>query len=75
MFECLTGKLPFDAPNAMALALALAIIHGASPNVRSGRADVPEDLATIIGRCMQRERAQRFADATALYVALGRVSL
>jgi serine/threonine protein kinase len=73
LFECLTGKLPFVAANA--LALAYAIVHGPQQQVQSLRGDVPDALAAIVTRCMHRDRDQRFADARALYLALGRVTL
>jgi serine/threonine-protein kinase len=72
IFECLTGRVPFLAPNA--LALLFAIMEGPSPDVRSLRSDVPDALAAIVTRCLQRDRAQRFADTRALYIALGRVA-
>lgn len=69
--ECLTGELPFTGSNV--LALAVAVMHGFDRDLRSLRSEVPEDLAAIIARCVSKEREQRFADARALYVALGRV--
>lgn len=68
MFECLTGKVPFAAPNA--LALAFAIIQGLPHDVRALRPDVPPALSAVIARCMHGDRAQRFADARALLRAL-----
>lgn len=71
VFECLAGKPPFCAPNA--LALAFAIMEGPVQDVRTLRPDVPDALADIVSRCMLRDREQRFADARALYMALGRL--
>jgi serine/threonine-protein kinase len=73
LYECLTGKLPFAANNV--LALTLAVMQGADHDLRAQRADVPADLAEIVERCMRKDRDERFADARALYRALGRVTL
>jgi serine/threonine-protein kinase len=72
LFECLTGRVPFQAPNA--LALMFAIMDGPQPDVCSERPDVPEALGAIVTRCLQRDREQRFTDTRSLYMALGRVS-
>jgi serine/threonine protein kinase len=73
LFECLTTELPFSGANV--LALAVAVMQGFDRDLRSLRPEVPEDLAAIITRCVNKERDQRFADARALYLALGRVTL
>ncbi|HET8932251.1 MAG TPA: serine/threonine-protein kinase [Polyangiales bacterium] len=73
LYECLTGKLPFTGSNV--LALTLAVMQGADHDLRAQRADVPAELAAIVERCMRKERDERFAEARALYRALGRVVL
>jgi serine/threonine-protein kinase len=73
MYECLTAKLPFSGSNV--LALTLAVMQGADHDLRAQRADVPVELAAIVERCMRKDREERFADARALYRALGRVVL
>ena len=73
LYECLTGKLPFSGSNV--LALTLAVMQGADHDLRAQRADVPAELAAIVERCMRKDRDERFAEARALYRALGRVVL
>jgi serine/threonine protein kinase len=73
LYECLTGKLPFEGSNV--LALTLSVMQGAEHNLRAERADVPEKLAAIVECCMCKDRNERFVDARALYRALGRVSV
>jgi serine/threonine-protein kinase len=71
IFECLAGAPPFAA--AHPFAVALAVTHGPQPNVLDKRKDVPEALAAIVSRCMLRDRERRFADARAVYLALGAI--
>lgn len=72
LYECLTAARPFAAPNPFRI--ALEVMHGAPPDPRARRLDVPEPLAQIVMRCMMRERNDRFPDASAMYTALGTVS-
>jgi serine/threonine protein kinase len=71
MYECLTATPPFVAPST--LGVALEVVYGSQPDVRAQRQEVPEALAAIVTRAMMRERASRFVDARALYVALAQL--
>ncbi|MCK6458671.1 MAG: serine/threonine protein kinase [Planctomycetes bacterium] len=64
----LTGKPIFDA----ATALELIGHHMHTPPVppRARLAEVPEDLETVILRCLRKEPSERFPDAGALRAAL-----
>jgi hypothetical protein len=61
-FEMLTGRLPFEAESAPAT--MLAVITQAAPRMRDARPDVPEALASIVDRALEKEAARRTLTAT-----------
>lgn len=71
LYECLTGKVPHEGGYADVL---LKLSTTAPTPVQVVRPDVPEPLAGIIGRCLQRapedrfQRMQELADALAAAV-------
>jgi serine/threonine protein kinase len=67
LFECATGRTPFEASNVVAL--ASAVLFGPQPDPGALRPDIPAPLAAVIERCMRRDPSERFADARALYDA------
>ena len=66
LFECLTGRRPFDGDSPVATALA----HLRSP-MPDLPADVPDDLAAATRRALSKDPAERYLDAAALAAALG----
>ena len=60
----LTGKTPFDGPNA--LAVMYARLKQPVPVPTRQRPDVPPDVERIVLRCLARERSDRFDDALSL---------
>ena len=68
-FFAITGRLPFEAPTAMAL-LAMHLAEPAPP-VASARPGVPARLAEAVDRCLAKAPAARYATAEALADALG----
>ena len=67
-YQMLTGELPFSANNTPAL-LVKQISEAPVP-VERKRAGIPEDLARIVMRLLEKDPANRFPDAAALEVAL-----
>jgi eukaryotic-like serine/threonine-protein kinase len=68
MWEMLTGEIAFDGET---LGEVFAKIREDTlASVSSKRPDVPAALAAIVARCVERNRDQRFPDATALRDAL-----
>jgi len=57
LFFALTGRPPFEATNLPAILTQL--VSRPAPLVRTARADVPDRLAGIIDRCLQKEPAAR----------------
>lgn len=68
MHELLTGELVFDHDQLNAL--MLAILGHPAPPVSDVRADVPKGLAFVIGKCLSKDRRERFATAAELMRAL-----
>lgn len=67
-YQMLTGELPFTANTTPAL-LVKQISEAPTP-VERKRAGIPDDLARIVMRLLEKDPANRFADATALEQAL-----
>ena len=61
LFECLCGRRPFDAKNA--LALAGDVLNATPPKVASLRGDVSPALAAVVDRCLEKDRSRRPASA------------
>jgi serine/threonine-protein kinase len=59
LYELITGTVPFSGSTAHA---AVAVISDPVPSIRKLRPDVPEELANIIYRALQKDPAARFDD-------------
>jgi eukaryotic-like serine/threonine-protein kinase len=64
LFELLTGKRPYEAPDFVGL--ALAVLSGPVPSVRSLAPHVPEGLNQIVARAMERAPELRYQSAAEL---------
>ena len=71
IFECLTGRVVFEAPNVTALILAQ--VEEAAPDPRSLNPQVPHDLALIVLKALEKTREARFASAAEFSKALDEV--
>lgn len=60
-FQMLTGKLPFTASNPGAL--LIAHMQQPSPDPRSLRSDLPEAIAMVILKSLEKDPVNRFATA------------
>lgn len=69
LHEALTGSPPFDA-DSFAL-LIVKIVTGDTPDIRLRRPDIPDGLARIISRCLDKSPELRFSSAEELGRALG----
>ncbi|MBN1312841.1 MAG: serine/threonine protein kinase [Anaerolineae bacterium] len=61
LFEMLTGKLPFEADNAMAL--MLKHINDAAPSPRALNPSIPLQIEDVILRALEKAPGDRFASA------------
>ncbi len=64
LYELLCGAAPYR--DASGKATGDGVLHGPPPALLSREPQVPSELATIVGRAMAREPAQRYPDAKAL---------
>ncbi|MEW6321296.1 MAG: protein kinase [Acidobacteriota bacterium] len=60
-YEMLTGSRPFHGPSSPAL--MSAILRDAPPPVTERRADVPEGLARLVARCLEKHPEERVQTA------------
>jgi TolB-like protein/Tfp pilus assembly protein PilF len=68
LFELSTGRLPFLG--ASDASIASAILRDDPPRLAALKADLPVELDAIVQRCLAKEPARRFQDASALAGAL-----
>jgi eukaryotic-like serine/threonine-protein kinase len=69
LFECLSGKPPFDAPDMPTLASEIMFKAPRDPEAMRGSA-IPAGLLAIVRRCMQKRPQERYAEAGAVGSAL-----
>jgi eukaryotic-like serine/threonine-protein kinase len=70
LFQLLTGNLPFSSDALPDL--FVKIVHDPTPSVREYRPDMPAEIDAIIGKCLHKNREQRYANIAELAVALVR---
>ncbi len=73
LFELLTGRLPYEGDNAVAV--AMRHVNDPVPDVRELRPDVPPRLAALVHRALAKEPRDRFptmSDLVAELEACGR---
>ncbi len=68
LFECVTGRMPFEADTPWAL--IAKHIEEVPPDPRSFNAEVPEALSQVILKAMAKERQDRYQSAGAMHDAL-----
>src|SRR2546425_4347854 len=71
LFECLTGRVPFEAETTWAL--VAKHLEEEPPDPRRFNADVPPALAAVILKAMAKNPADRFATASDMHDALARL--
>ena len=67
-YQMLSGELPFSAPTVAGILMKQ--ITEPAPDIRDARADVPEDLALAVSRCLEKDPENRWPTADALRRAL-----
>jgi eukaryotic-like serine/threonine-protein kinase len=73
LFEMLTGRLPFEGDNDLAIALRHASEPAPAPS--SLEPDLPPALDTIVGRALRKDPAERFQTAHEFAGALGALDI
>lgn len=64
LFAALSGRAPFSGKGVMET--LMQVIHQPAPALRSLVPDAPEDLGTIVAKCLEKSPAQRYQSADAL---------
>ncbi len=59
MFKLLTGKLPFNADDSFSY--SDKVLHDEPVNIRTLRPEVPEALANVVHKALQKSPAKRYA--------------
>ncbi len=70
LYEALTGRPPFQAPDALQTLLMVLAMDPVSPRVLQPK--VPRDLETICLKCLEKAPKRRYATARELAEDLGR---
>jgi HAMP domain-containing protein len=71
LFECVTGRVPFEAETTWAL--VAKHLEEEPPDPRASNGDVPDTLARVIVKAMAKQPADRFATASEMHDALARI--
>jgi serine/threonine-protein kinase len=58
LFELITGRLPFEAPNDAALLTKVA--NARAPELKAFRPDVPPELEQIVGKALKKRLEERY---------------
>ena len=69
LYELLAGQAAFDAWLTLP-ELVAAILEKPSPSLRKVRPEIPDQLAGIVSRCLEKNREARFQSAGELAMAL-----
>ncbi len=73
LYRMLAGRGPFEAETLARL--CQLVIHEQPPTLRTLRADLPPAYEHIVEKCMEKDRAHRFADVAQLAGALAPFAL
>ena len=71
LFECLTGRVPFEADTTWAL--VAKHLEEQPPDPRAFNGDVPEGLAVVILKAMAKKPGDRYTTASEMHDALARI--
>ena len=71
LFECVTGRVPFEAETTWAL--VAKHLEEQPPDPRKFNGDIPDVLAAVILKAMAKKPEDRFASASEMHDALARI--
>jgi serine/threonine-protein kinase len=71
LFECLTLRIPFEAPTR--IALFQKILHDPTPDPAKIQSDLPRDLGVVVQTALEKDRDRRYQTALLLAEDLRRV--
>jgi eukaryotic-like serine/threonine-protein kinase len=64
LFAAIAGRPPFQ--NESSVQTLLQVVHDTPPSLRTLCASVPEDIETIVEKCLEKSPAKRYATASEL---------
>ena len=64
LFAAIAGRPPFQ--NESSVQTLLQVVHDTPPSLRTLCANVPEDIETIVEKCLEKSPAKRYASANEL---------
>jgi tRNA A-37 threonylcarbamoyl transferase component Bud32/tetratricopeptide (TPR) repeat protein len=73
LFEIVTGQLPFDAQSAYEMVSRHLTEPAPHPSLRAPKRYIPDSLAEVILRCLEKEPEERFAEAADVLDALDEI--
>ena len=68
LFYLLTGRTPFEAPNMVQL--LATVLEQRAPSPRQFRPEIPQGLAKVVLRCLEKQPGERFKSYADLAQAL-----
>jgi len=71
LFECVTGRVPFEAETTWAL--VAKHLEEQPPDPRTFNGEVPDSLAAVILKAMAKKPADRYTSASQMHDALARI--
>ncbi|UCD58029.1 MAG: protein kinase, partial [Candidatus Hydrogenedentota bacterium] len=71
LYEILTGRVPFDAPNEASL--MYKIVHEDPESIGNLQGDAPPALARVVEKAMQKHCRERYGGISALLAELGTI--
>jgi serine/threonine protein kinase/tetratricopeptide (TPR) repeat protein len=71
LYEMLTGRPPFEGDTALAVAVKQK--SEPAPDPRAANAQVPEELAKLVLKCLRKDRAERYQGAGEVAAELARI--
>ena len=71
LFEMLTGRLPFEGETPLAVAVKQK--SEPPPDPRKINAQIPEELARIVLKCLKKEKSERYQSAEDVVAELARI--
>jgi len=71
LFEALTGKVPFEGDTP--LSIALKHKTEAPPDPRKLNSQIPEDLNSLVLKCLEKEKEKRYQTAAEIIVELDKI--
>ncbi len=71
LFEMVAGKIPFEGDTSLSIALKHKTEE--PPNPQDFNAQIPEELSTVILKCMEKEKKKRYQNSREVFSELDKI--